>query len=431
MAYPTVITMLGHAAMGFVDSMMVGSLGTAELGAVGFTNIFYFTLVSVFMGTVQIVNTFSAQSYGAGDMKGASSWGWQAIYIGLMAWPVMLLFYFWLPGLFALWGPSVEVQGFSVCYGRIRLYGSGMFMALVALVYFLRGVGMVKTPMVASLVMNVVNLVFDYLLIFGKLGLPEMGVGGAAWASVIAVSSATVVLFVIFMSPAVNRRFHTRSTFRPRIGLIVRMLKVGLPSGVQTMLDITSFTVFIAYIGRMGNIALAANQAALQIEFLGFNICHAFSVATTTLVGQHIGSKKTELATESAKSAFHILLYYLLLLLLVVAIFPTDLIGLFVEDENVIINGVMILYLAMLFMVFEGMGAIAVGALRGGGDTRWPMLIALLGGWAFFLPLAYILGDVLDGGVFGAWIGASIYIVCIAMAYVLRFRAGRWKTIEI
>lgn len=114
-----------------------------------------------------------------------------------------------------------------------------------------------------------------------------------------------------------------------------------------------------------------------------------------------------------------------------VAIFPDDLIGLFAKDERVVTGGVMILYLAMIFMVFEGMGVIAVGALRGAGDTRWPMVIALLAGWVFFLPLAYTFGEVFDGGVFGAWVGATIYIVGVSMAYVMRFRAGQWKTIEI
>lgn len=315
MAYPTVITMLGHASMGFADSMMVGSLGTAELGAVGFTNIMYFTLVSIFMGTVQIVNTFSSRAYGSGDMKGASSQAWQAVYIALIAWPILVLISFWCRDIFALLKPSPEVQQIGCTYARIRLYGSGLFLVMVALVYFFRGVGMVKTPMVAALLMNVVNIGLDYILIYGKLGFPALGVAGAAWASVMAVGVTAAVLFAVFLSPAIDRRFFSRSTFRPRPKLILRMLRVGVPSGVQMFVDIASFTVFIAFIGRMGDVALAANQVALQVEFLGFNVCHAFSVATTTLVGQYLGAGKAELAVKSAKSAFHLLFYYLLALL--------------------------------------------------------------------------------------------------------------------
>jgi MATE family, multidrug efflux pump len=431
MAYPTIVTMLAHAGMGFADSIMVGALGTTELGAVGFTNILYFTLVSLFMGTIQIVNTFVSQDYGRGNLKETSKWAWQAIYLAILAWPILLTLSLFCGDLFKLFGPSQEVQYFGCIYGKTRLYGSGMFLTLVALTYYFRGIGMVKTPMYAIVSMSFLNVGLDYLFIYGKFGFPQMGVAGAAWASVASVTFATICLFIVFLSPTINKIFSTRSTYRFDIKKMLRLLKVGIPSGVQIFMDIASFTVFIAFIGRMGDVALAANQVALQIEFLGFNVCHAFSVATTTLVGQYIGAGKSDIAMKSTKSAFKLLTYYLLVLMIVVAIFPDNLIRLFAEDEMVINKGVMILYLAMVFMIFDGMGVVAVGALRGAGDTRWPMVVAITAGWFFFLPLAYTFGEVLEGGVFGAWLGATIYIITISIIYVSRFTSGNWKQIKI
>jgi len=431
MAYPTVITMFAHALMGVADTVMVGRLGTAELAAVGFTHVLYFTLLSVFMGTVEIVNTFASQSYGAGEMKESSHRCWQAIYMALMAWPVAIVISFFFEDLFRLLGPSPEVQALGTSYGTIRMYGSGPFLVYIALAFYFRGVGMVKTPMISAIVMNLVNVTLDYVLIFGKFGFPAMGVEGAAWASNIGIVVAAALLFVIFMWPNINRRFKTRSTYRPDPKLIWRMTKVGLPAGIQFFIDIAAFTVFIAFIGRMGDVALAASNIALQIENLGFNVCWGFTVATNTLVGQYIGAKKPELAIRSVGSSWRMVIIYLLTLLAVITIFPSELLGLFTEDELVINKGVMVLCLAMTFMLFDGMGMIAVGALRGAGDTRWPMVIALVAAWGFFLPFAYLVGGVMKGGVVGAWAAAAVYIVGVSSVYILRFRSGRWKDIEI
>lgn len=212
---------------------------------------------------------------------------------------------------------------------------------------------------------------------------------------------------------------------------IARMLKTGVPSGVQMFMDIGSFTVFIALIGRMGNVQLAANQAALQIVFFGFCACHAFSVATTSLVGQYIGAEQPEIAMKSARTAVHMLTYYLLAVLLVVAVFPADLIAMFADDERVIVSGALILHLAMIFLVFDGMGVVAAGALRGAGDTRWPMAVTIVAGWGFFLPMAYAFGEIFHGGLFGAWIGATIYIFTLSTLLWTRFHRGRWKTLRI
>lgn len=431
MAYPTVITMFGHALVGVADTMMVGRLGTAELGGVGLTNTLYMTLVAVFLGTVEIVNTFASQSFGAGDNESASRSGWQSIYMGLISWPFLILISFGLSDIMWLLGPSSEVQAVGTSYGVIRFYGSGPFLVYVALAFFFRGVGMVKTPMVAALVMNLVNVVLDYIMIFGKLGFPAMGVQGAAWASNIAMTVSVVLLLGVFLWPNIDRRFKTRSTWRPRFKLILRMAKVGIPAGIQFFIDMASFTVFIAFIGRMGDVSLAASQIALQVENVGFMVCWGFTVATTTLVGKYVGAKKPDLAVKSVKSAVRMLSCYLMVLLVLIALFPDDLLGLFTKDEAVITNGVTVLYLAMLFMLFDGIGMITVGALRGAGDTRWPMIIALIAAWLFFLPLAYVFGEILGGGVVGAWLAAAIYIICVSIAYILRFLTGKWKEIEI
>jgi len=425
MAYPTVVTMFSHALMSFADTVMVGTLGYSEIGAVGLANVLFFTTLSVFMGSVEITNTFASQSFGSGDEMGASRFGWQGMYMGLLGWPVIILVSLGFPALFEVLGPSEKVQALGSSYGMVRLWGSGPFLAYVALTFFFRGVGMVKVPMIGAVIMNLVNFNLDCLLI------PRMGVEGAAWASNIGIVAATVFIIAAFLRSSMHERFGTRSSWRPSARLMIRMAKVGLPAGVHFFIDVAAFTIFVSFIGRMGDVALAASQIALQIEQLSFNICWGFTVATTTLVGQYIGAKRPDLAIASVKSAARLFVSYLLVFLVVISISPGWLLGLFTEEERVIDVGAQVLYLAMTFMIFDGIGMIAVGALRGAGDTRFPMFVSLIAAWAFFLPLAYLFGQVFGGGVLGAWLACSVYIIGVSMVYVARFAGGKWKKMEI
>jgi Na+-driven multidrug efflux pump len=194
---------------------------------------------------------------------------------------------------------------------------------------------------------------------------------------------------------------------------------------------IASFTVFITLISRMGDVPLAASQVSMQIEGLGYNVCWGFAVAATTLVGQYLGAKQPALAVKAVRSAARWMLLYLLCLLAFITLFPLQAISLFSADPEVTNTGAMILYLAMTYMLFDGMGLIIIGALRGAGDTRVPMIIAVVMGWGFFLPLVYVFTRFLSAGPVGAWSAAAIYIITLSLAYFLRFLSGRWKQIAI
>ena len=310
LAYPIVITMLSRTAMMFVDSAMVGRLGATELAAVGLAGILTWTLFSFFQGFLGSVNTFVAQRYGAGNRRGITVAAWQGIYLALGSYLIILLINQFTVPAFALMKPSSEVQRLGVIYTQIRLYGGITVFISFGMASFLRGVGDTKTPMRIEIVVNLVNLLFNYLLIFGKFGCPRLEVVGAAIATLIAGVVAVICYFAVFLSRKLNRAFQTRSYFQIDLRDLRRILRIGLPMGVHNLMDMGSFTVFTALIGRMGDVALAANNAAITLISTSFMPLFGISMAATTLVGHYIGSGQLHYARRSGYTAIKLGVVY-------------------------------------------------------------------------------------------------------------------------
>jgi MATE family multidrug resistance protein len=309
--------------------------------------------------------------------------------------------------------------------------GGGFFLVYLNLSCFFRGTGDTKTPMKVAIAANVVNLVGDYLLIFGHFGFPRMEVKGAAVATVFASLSGALIFLVLYLRRSFHARFRTRSLFAFSRERMIRMIRVGIPIGIQYFLDIGSFLVFSAYIGRMGDGPLAANHIAIRILSFSFMPCYGISIAATSLVGQYIGAKDFPSSETSGYNAIRIGLLYTAVIAVVFLLFADELAGIFSTEPDVLRFSSRILLLAAVFQIFDGVQMISSGSLRGAGDTRWPMIVAVLYTWFLFIPLAYVFGDILGGGVVGAWVGATIYIILLGATLLLRYRSGAWKTMKI
>ena len=431
LAYPIVVTMLSRTAMMFVDAAMVGRLGATELAAVGLAGVLTWTLFSFFQGFLGSVNIFVAQRYGAGDRRGITVVAWQGIYLALGSYLVILLINQFTGRGFALMKPSPEVQRLAGIYTQIRLYGGITVFISFGLASFLRGIGDTKTPMRIEIIANLVNLLLDYLLIFGKFGCPRLEVVGAAIATLIAGVVAAICYLAVFLSRKSDRAFQTRSHSRIDFRDLRRMLRIGLPMGVHNLMDMGSFTVFVALVGRMGDIALAANNAALTLISASFMPLYGFSMAAMTLVGHYIGSGQLHYARRSGYTAIKLGVVYTFFVAIAFFAVPEFLISLVTPDAEVVRLGTRILFFAALFQLSDGFGICASGALKGAGDTFFTMCVSIGYAWLLFLPLAYGLAFWLGYGVPGAWCGATIYIILAGITYFLRFRSNRWERIQI
>jgi putative MATE family efflux protein len=296
---------------------------------------------------------------------------------------------------------------------------------------FQRGLGDTRTPLKITVVANLINVAGDYVLIFGKLGFPRLETEGAAIATVFANGVGAFIFFMMFLSRGNARRYDTRAAWRPRLDSMKRLLTVGGPIGLQWFLDMGSFIFFSFMIGRIGTPQLAATEASIRLMSLSFMPVFGVSIAATTLVGQYIGSEEMQYAVKSGRSALKMGFLYTLFIAFMFLVLPDKLVALINSDPEVVRIGTGVLRMAAVFQIFDGLGIVSNGCLRGAGDTRWAMFIGIGYAWCLFLPLAYVGGFLLKGGAIGAWAGATVYIIALGLTFFLRFRSGKWQAIKI
>jgi MATE family multidrug resistance protein len=431
LAAPLVLTQLSATAMGVVDSAMVGRLGPTELAAVGFASIWLWTVFSLVFGTASGIQTFVAQADGAGRPGECGRWAWHGFYATA---PVaLLLTALILPlidPLLALLGPSAELQASAAVYLKARLPGELFFCAVMVSTSFFRGIGDTRTPLYATLVANLVNAVLDYGLIFGELGLPALGVRGAGIATAIGSAVGMALLFAAFRRRKIDERYGTRP-IRPDRRAVLRFLRTGAPIGGQWCIGMTSFACFSTVVARMGDASMAASQAFLMLLSMSFMQAIGISIAASTLVGRCVGAGDNAGAERAFRSSLVIGLGLSGFIALLFIAIPTPLLRIFTDDPGVVALGRPLLVVGALFQICDFVAIVTEGALRGAGDTRWPFAVETLLGWGCFVPLAYVMGVTLEGGLTGAWIGGLFYIFVLAAVLQARFRSGAWKRIRI
>ncbi len=430
LAYPIILANMSETLLGVVDTYMVGQLGVAEIGAVGLGSmlawLFYLPVLGLAMG----VNTFVAQSYGAGKRPDCGYMTWQGLYMALVSGACILLVIPFVPTLFDLAGPSAEVRRLGITYLQWRLIDGPAFMIAMTAASFFRGIGDMKTPMKIGIAVNIINVMLNYGLIYGHFGLPRLEVQGSALGSALSGIVGGGIYVVLFLSKRL-RPYATRMIVKPRWTDFVRLFRVGAPIGLQRFLDIGSFVIFSAIIGRLGNAQLAANQIAIQLMSISYMIGLGIGMAASTLVGQYIGAKRLELAERSTYSAIKLAMGIMVCIGIVFLLFPEPLVTVFNSDPGVVRYGRQGLLYAAFFQAFDALAVVFIGALRGAGDTRWSAAAAFIGAWIIFLPLTYLFAFALNLGFWGAWLSATIYICLLGIACVYRFRQGAWKRMII
>ena len=317
---------MSETLLGVVDTYMVGQLGVAEIGAVGLGSMLAWLFYLPFLGLAMGLNTFVAQSYGAGKRKDCGYMTWQGLYMAVASGVLILLVIPFVPQLFELAGPSDEVKRLGITYLQWRLIDGPAFMVAMTAASFFRGIGDTKTPMKIGITINIINVILNYGLIYGHFGIPRLEVQGSAMGSALAGMLGGGIYLVLYLSRRL-RHYENRTVPRPRWLDQVRLLKVGAPIGLQRFLDIGSFVIFAAIIGRLGNAQLAANQIAIQLMSISYMIGLGIGMAAATLVGQYIGAKRIALAERSAYSALKLAMSIMVFVGLAFLLFPEPLVS--------------------------------------------------------------------------------------------------------
>lgn len=431
LAYPVVLQTLAETVMHVIDSAMIGKLGTTSLAAVGFSGTWIWTLLVPFAGIASGVQTFVSRHDGAKEHTRCGPWVWQAFWLAMPAitlWSALITLL--LPPLFTAIGTDHAVRELSVSYGLSRLPGGPAVVAEFALCAFFRGIGDTRTPLTAAVVGVLVNFVMAWLLIFGHCGLPALGVAGAGLAQSIGSYVIVGMLMYSFLSRRLRLRYGT-SPCGPERAAIARFAHTSLPIGGQWLLDMTTFAIFSSLVARMGETALAASQAMLQLLSLSFMQAVAIATAAGTLIGRYLGAGDLAAAARSYRSSVLLALGLAGAVAVLFLSAPEMLIRLFADDGEVLRLARPLLALGAFFQLADALGIVAAGSLHGAGDTRWPLKLQASLAWLLRLPAVYFGAIVLGGGVFGAWGGELAYVSVLGGALMRRFIAGNWQDTQL
>ena len=432
LSLPIIITMTSHTLMQAVDAAMLGRYGHLELAAVIPAGLVFFTFASFLIGIISCNNTFVSQSLGRGLPQDCARYTIHAVYLALLAQFVMFPLIAWAKHLFAFFGHEPQVQALEVTYFGIRamqLAGTGM---IIALSTFFQGTGRPVIPMLTGIAANTLNILGDYVLIFGKFGFPEWGIFGAGLATTLATYVEVMLLMWVFLSGRMNREFGTRR-WRPfEWARLQRLLRVGIWTAATFFLDLASWTIFInVLVGKLGTNVLAGNAAASQIMHLSFMPTIGLNIGVTAMVGRHIGQGDIRGAKRRGYLGIACGCSYMTVMGIIFFIFRRPLIMLFSQEPAVITAGSIILVYVALFQFSDAFNILSRGALKGAGDTRFPAVVQIVIAWFFFLPLASYLGRPDVWGIHGAWISATVYVWVLAPILFWRFVNEGWRKINI
>jgi MATE family multidrug resistance protein len=431
LAYPNIVSMVLHNLMSIIDTIMIGMIGTAALAGVGLAQLVLATLFYLYKGMADSLLTFTAQYSGAQRQASCSTIAWQGLYLGGAVGLGMLLLIPLIRPLFGLMSPTHEAMAPGMAYLRIALIGESLGALTIMLAYFLRGLGDTKTPMRIGLLGNGLNVVGNYLLIFGHAGLPRLGVVGAAISTTVAESVVLGLLFWVFLGRRLHRRYATRRLVGLDWAEMRRLLGLALPLSLQGLLEVGGFTLFTVMIGRLGTVQLALNHIVLRLIVFAFLPVQGLAVAASTLVGQYLGAGDGAQAERSGRSALHLGVVYMGALGLLFICMPWAFLSLFTTDATALALGTTLLRLLGWVQVFDALYWVGGGILKGAGDTRWIMAASVVCNWGIFLPLAFVLGIVFDGGIVGAWIGFAVAVCLQGLVFWGRVQRGGWKRLSL
>ncbi len=422
LAIPVVLSELGWMAMSVVDTIMVGNLGPVAIGAVGLANAFYYSPALLGIGILLGLDTQVSQAFGRRDFDECHRWLAQGFYLACLYAPLCMGLVWLLPLAFNSLHVNAQVAPATTLYLRILNCGTLPLLIYAGFRRYLQGVGKVQPVMFALVSANLVNWAGNWALIYGHLGLPRMGLSGSALSTCLArVYMAAVLVYASWRNE--RGRGHPLFVHWPGVqwDRIRRLLKLGLPSAGQIVLEVGAFGAATILAGRLAPAVLAAHQIVLNWASVTFMVPLGLSAATAVAVGHAIGARRFADARRIGWLAIMCGVGFMSLAAIAFVVIPLPILHVYTRDAEVLRSGLPILALAAAFQVFDGAQAVATGALRGLGETRLPMLATLGGYWFFGLPLGYALCFKYAWGVRGLWVGLTAALILVSFAVLSRW----------
>lgn len=425
LAVPLVLTQLAQMAMSFIDVVMIGRLGTEAMAAGVLGSTVFFTLMLVCLGVVLAVNPTVAQAHGAGDASGVGRAARQGLWLGLFLGVPLVALLGYAEPLLRLARQDPETAALAAGYLRAIRWGIVPNLWLTALRGLCEGLARPRPVLVVVLVGVAVNVSANYVLMFGRLGFPALGVVGTGWASALTMATMFVLLaFYVRFSPRLRLYRVFAGLRRPDAPALRALFRLGWPIGATFGLESGLFAASTLLVGQLGTAALAAHQVALNAASVTFMVPLGLGMAATVRVGQAIGAGDVRGAARAGAVAVALGATFMLGAALLFWLRPEWVIAVYTggrAEPAVAALAVQLLGVAAVFQLFDGTQAAAAGALRGLKDTRVPMLIGAFAYWGVGLGTGAALGLWMGGGAPGLWWGLTGGLATAAVLLTARF----------
>jgi MATE family multidrug resistance protein len=402
--------------MNVVDTIMVGHLGPAAIGAIAIGGSTFYAFAIFGTGLLLGLDTLVAQAFGAGDREDCHNSLATGIYLALFLTPVLMLFFNLTPSFFGAIGIDKSVSALAEDFIRGLSLSTLPLLLYSAFRRYLQAIGHVRPVMCTLVSANLVNWFFNWLLIEGHWGLPASGVKGSALSTVMArLYMAAVLAFCIWWFERRSQPTAAGIFRKPDWNRLRLLLGLGLPAATQILLEIGAFGTTALLAGRLMPTALAAHQIAINVASVSFMVPLGIGSAAAVTVGHSIGRQEPQVARHHGFIALGIASVFALCAAGLFLLIPRDILKIYTNDGRVLQVGTTLLVIAAAFQLFDAIQTVATGALRGFGNTRTPMLVNLGGYWFFGLPVGYVLCFHFGYSIYGLWTGLTLALIMIAL----------------
>jgi len=430
-AYPVMLGQLGHVLVGLADNLMVGQLGAAPLAAVSLANSIVFIALSLGVGFTFAITPLIAEADGEKNIKKGRTYFHHGLLLSVVIGILLFLALLFIEPILYKMDQPEEVVALAIPYFKIVAFSMVPLLIFQGLKQFSDGLSLTKYAMQATIVANIINVFFNYVLIYGKFGFPRLELVGAGYGTLF--SRVAMVLFLIYImkSKAVFKPYLEKFSFSEiKKSILKKVFYLGYPTALQMFFEVSIFASGVILAGALGTYSQAANQIALNLSSMTFMIAVGLGVAATIRVGNQKGLKNYKELRRIALSTFLLMividLFFMLGFFAAKDILPTF----YIDNAEVIEMASVLIVITALFQLSDGFQVVVLGALRGLQDVKIPMFITFIAYWIIGFPICYYLSQKTDLKTMGIWIGLLISLTASAIMLYIRFTILTKKLIK-
>ena len=435
-ALPMIVSTACDGAMTFTDRLFLAKVGSEQMNAALGGGVTMQMLMFFFVGLTGYSTALVAQYFGAGEKHNSSKAAFQAILITVLAWPVILILKPLVVSFYHFSDISQVQLGYQVQYLNILAWGGLFGLLRYTLGCYFSGIGKTQIVMKATLAALVINVILDYLLIFGKFGFPSLGIQGAAIATVCGALGALIILVLTYFQKKNVVEFSVFKSFHFDWDIMKKLIKFGYPAGLELFLLFCAMTMLVTVFHSKGEVIATASTIMFNWDLVSFIPLLGIEIAVTSLVGRYMGAGRPQVAHRAALSGVKSGFFYSIVILFLFLLIPESLVRVFSPEglssgfEETVPIAVAMIRIAAIYVLAEAIMVAIIGALRGAGDTMFTMIASVTAHWVL-VPILYLSLHVFNISVVLSWFLMVIIFMVFCGVLYLRFQGGRWKQIKV